>query len=283
MECLATMASNSTLKSTIKESHLVYYEQIGHGASGDVYKAILKSKKNGNKVVAAKKIPIFGIENFEEKFGSEINYLQTLSHENIITYYGHVITESYLVIVTEYAAKGSLYDILKRTTHLPSALKTKWAIQAATGIKYLQEQSVLHRDIKSPNLLITSNDDLKICDFGIAKDLTSTQVNWNFERFNQMAGPWGFQFHWQWPIIPQSRHLCIWSCSVGIRDLWGTLQRNAPRESHVGSWTWWHETKDFRKLSSCPERVDATMLGRRSTEETRCRWDPSTTGIVRAQ
>ena len=198
------MSSNSTLISTIKESHLVYHEQIGHGASGDVYKATLKSKKHGNKVVAAKKIPIFGIEDFEDKFGSEINYLQTLSHENIITYYGHVITKSHLVIVTEYAAKGSLYDILKGKTRLPDALKIKWARQAANGIKYLQERHVLHRDIKSPNLLITSNDDLKICDFGIAKDLTSTKSTETLKGSIRWLAPEAFNFKGKSQLSPKT-------------------------------------------------------------------------------
>ena len=165
------------LESTIDESELVYHEQVGRGASGDVFRVTWKSKEFGNIQAAAKKIPCLKNENVEEKFGSEVNYLQTLKHENIITYYGQVVTPDYLVIVTEYAANGSLYDYLRqRTTHLPQRQRLEWAIQAAKGIGYLQDNNILHRDIKSGNFLITSDNILKICDFGIAKDLTSTKT-----------------------------------------------------------------------------------------------------------
>lgn len=87
------------------------------------------------------------------------------------------MTENHVIIVTEYAAKGCLFDYLKkRKSQLPSNLKAKWIQQITEGIKYLSDHNVLHRDIKSPNLLITSDDDLKICDFGISKDLTSTKT-----------------------------------------------------------------------------------------------------------
>ena len=165
------------LESTIDESDLVYHEQVGRGATGDVFRVTWKSKRFGSIEAAAKKIPLFKDENIEEKFGSEVKYLQMLKHENIVTYYGQVVTPDYLVIVTEYAANGSLYDYLrKRTTPLPLKQKLEWAIQAAKGIGYLRDNNVLHRDIKSGNFLITRDNVLKICDFGIAKDLTSTKT-----------------------------------------------------------------------------------------------------------
>ena len=164
------------MESTLDETDLVYHEQVGRGASGDVFRITLKSKEFGSIEAAAKRIPLFEGENIEEKFGSEVKYLQTLKHENIVTYYGQVVTPEYLVIVTEYAAKGSLYDYLrKRSSPLSVRQKLKLAIQAAKGIGYLRDKRILHRDIKSGNFLITKDNVLKICDFGIAKDLTSTK------------------------------------------------------------------------------------------------------------
>ena len=165
------------LKSTIDESELIYHEPVGGGATGVVYRVTWKSRKFGHIEAAAKRIPIFKEDNVDEKFGSEIYYLQSLSHANIIAYYGHVVSPDHLVIVTEYAEKGSLFDYLHRTSHLPPKLKLKWAIQAARGIKYLQDKNIVHRDVKSGNFLITSQDNLKICDFGIAKDLSSTTAS----------------------------------------------------------------------------------------------------------
>ena len=76
------------LESTIDESELVYHEQVGRGASGDVFRVTWNSKMFGSIEAAAKKMPLLKDENIEEKFGSEVKYLQTLKHENIITYYG---------------------------------------------------------------------------------------------------------------------------------------------------------------------------------------------------
>ena len=134
------MASNDTppiLKSTIEESDLIFHDEppIGGGASGIVYRVTWKSPKLGDIEAAAKKIPIYKGDDIDEKFGSEINYLQTLSHPNIVTYYGHVVTRDHLVIVTEYAAKGDLFDYLKREKSLPKELKLKWATHAARGIR----------------------------------------------------------------------------------------------------------------------------------------------------
>ncbi|XP_072046696.1 mitogen-activated protein kinase kinase kinase 20-like [Amphiura filiformis] len=170
------MARSSRLHSTISETDIAYHEFIDRGSSGDVYRAYWNSPDLSEIEVAAKKIPLRKDQSIEDQLGNEINFLQKLEHPNIIKYYGQIITGNYVVIVTEYAAKGSLYDYLKCQSSIPSALKLKWAIQAARGIRYLQENKVLHRDIKSPNFLITADYNLKICDFGIAKDLTSTRT-----------------------------------------------------------------------------------------------------------
>ncbi len=166
--------SSQSLESTIEEKDLKYHEHIGRGGSGEVFRGTWTSKDCGDTEVALKKIFRDKDKNLEEQFGNEINFLRRLQHPNIIKYYGHVIIPTYVVIVTEYAAKGSLYDYLKTQSQLPDDLKKKWRIQAAKGIRYLQELNILHRDIKSPNFFITAEDDLKLGDFGIAKILTTT-------------------------------------------------------------------------------------------------------------
>ena len=180
--------------STIRESDLEYHEQIGRGGSSDVHRVTWKSKEFGSIEAAVKKIPILKDGNIEEMFGNEIKYLQSLSHPNIITYYGHVITSDHVIIVTEYAVNGTLYDNLKNKNRLPLKLKLKWAIQAAKGIKYLQDKNILHRDIKSINLLIDKDNNLKICDFGIAKDLTSTKTTRNLLGSIKYIPPEAFHF-----------------------------------------------------------------------------------------
>ena len=172
------MATNylHILKPTIDISDLTYHEPLGHGGFGEVYRATWKSKDLGEVETAAKKILVTKSQGISEELANEIRFLKTLKHSNIITYYGLALDSNHVVLVTEYAAGGSLFDYLQNKTELPSYLKAKWRKQAANGIKYLRDANVLHRDIKSPNLLITADLDLKICDFGISKDLTSTKT-----------------------------------------------------------------------------------------------------------
>ncbi len=153
---------------------LTYHERLGSGAGGEVYRVTWKSQQVGTIEAAAKKIRIDGEITEQQK--REIEYLKKLDHKNIIRYYDTIIEAEHVVIVTEFAAKGSLYDYLKDKDNLPEPLLHRWIFHLASALHYLGERSVLHRDLKSPNCVITAKDVLKICDFGIAKDLTSTKT-----------------------------------------------------------------------------------------------------------
>ena len=216
---MAANHQSPRLHSTIEESDIIYHEFIGRGGSGDVFRITWKSKKFGNIEAAAKKIPIMKDDDIDEKFGDEINYLQNLSHTNIISYYGHVIIPNYLVIVTEYASNGSLSDYLKCNKNLPHDLKLKWAIQAVRGIKYLQEKHILHRDIKSSNFLITSDNNLKLCDFGIAKDLTTTTTTSNTKGTIRWLAPEAYNFTSNSIVSPKadifSFGIVLWELETG--------------------------------------------------------------------
>ena len=158
--------------SCITESELVYQEYLGSGGSGDVYKATWKSA-DGDVEVAAKKIPKDPY--ITEEVNSEIEILKKFDHENVIKYYGHLETNDHIIIVTEFAAKGSLHAYLKTRSRLHSSKIRKWALEAARAIEYLRKRRVIHRDVKSHNFLITADGTLKICDFGLAKHLSRTR------------------------------------------------------------------------------------------------------------
>ena len=89
--------------------------------------------------------------------------------------FGTVAEAGCVAIITEYAAKGSTYDYLKDKTSLPHKLADQWSLQAARAIQYIQKHHIVHRDIKSSNYVIMLDNTLKLCDFGIAKYLTSTK------------------------------------------------------------------------------------------------------------
>ncbi len=167
-------------ESTIKETDIIYHERLGFGADGEVYRITWKSEE-GEVEAAAKKIKLPSDASRFQQLKFEIHVAQNFRHENVIRYYGYAITETHVIIVMEYAAKGSLFRYLKSLrkkdpkVHLSSGEIHSWAKQAAKGIQYLRKSSLVHRDVKSPNLLITADNTLKLCDFGLTKYLPETR------------------------------------------------------------------------------------------------------------
>ena len=80
-------------------------------------------------------------------------------------------------IVMEFCAYGSLYDVLKRRREKNSFTKPTqvldWSRQIAHGVNYLHANKIVHRDLKSPNILISDNNVLKISDFGTSKQMSN--------------------------------------------------------------------------------------------------------------
>lgn len=164
----------------IHESDLVLGKQIGSGAYAEVLEATLKTKDGTYKKVAAKRLysnicsPT--MTQVMEENQNELTIQCQLEHKNIVTFLGVVLTGTTMILVSELAAKGSLYDFLRRRNNNPLSERRfhKWILQAASSIQYLQEHGIVHRDIKSLNYLVTEDNTLKLCDFGIAKMITHT-------------------------------------------------------------------------------------------------------------
>ena len=99
------------------------------------------------------------------------------SHENIITLYGVVRHRHTIGIVMEYAPAGSLYDYLHKKGQKPSLEESvDWATQVARGIKHLHDNHIIHRDLKSENVLLSEKKVAKIGDFGTARILKHTKT-----------------------------------------------------------------------------------------------------------
>ncbi|XP_072035307.1 uncharacterized protein [Amphiura filiformis] len=164
----------------IHEYQLQYQEQLGSGGDGEVYRVLLKTEDGRTIEAAAKRFRENKKESELESQKKELDFLRQLRHPNIIQFFYAVLTPL-TIIVTEYASKGSLYEYLKRRTRLPKAQMLEWARQVSCAVQYLQEENVVHRDIKSSNIVITADDTLKLCDFGIAKRQCNTEKT-NHER-----------------------------------------------------------------------------------------------------
>ena len=97
------------------------------------------------------------------------------SHPNIIAFYGFAYDHPQTTIVTALARKGSLYDLLHKRKEKPIEQQSlAWAKQIAYGLAYMHEHDLVHRDLKSSNILFSDNMVAQICDFGVSRFLKET-------------------------------------------------------------------------------------------------------------
>lgn len=170
-------AAGQNWKKQIQVTEIKILGRIGRGSYGDVFKGVWQGT-----VVAVKKLPGYFIELREEEsaafldnFQKEASIMKSLHHPNILQLLSTYMEPPDLCLVMEYMPKGSLYKILHdQTVQLDWPIVRKILLDAAKGMAYLHgcEPVVIHRDLKSHNLLIDNNWTCKVCDFGLSKILT---------------------------------------------------------------------------------------------------------------
>ncbi|XP_039613571.1 mitogen-activated protein kinase kinase kinase 20 isoform X1 [Polypterus senegalus] len=222
----------------IKLDDILFYENCGGGSFGSVYRAKWISQ---DKEVAVKKL--LKIEN-------EAEILSVLSHRNVIQFYGAILEAPNYGIVTEYAGGGSLYDYLSsaKSEEMDMGQIMTWAMDIAKGMHYLHMEApvrVIHRDLKSRNVVITAEKILKICDFGASKFHSHT-------THMSLVGT----FPWMAPEVIQSLPVSE-TCdtySYGV-VLWEMLTREIPFKGLEGLQVAWLVVEKNERLtipSSCP-------------------------------
>ncbi|KAK7844343.1 putative serine/threonine-protein kinase sis8 [Quercus suber] len=106
-----------------------------------------------------------------------VRIMKRLRHPNVVLFMGAVTRTPNLSIITEFLPRGSLYRLLHRPNNqLDERRRLRMALDAARGMNYLHNCSpmIVHRDLKSPNLLVDKNWVVKVCDFGLSRMKHST-------------------------------------------------------------------------------------------------------------
>ncbi|KAM5586125.1 hypothetical protein ABKV19_005164 [Rosa sericea] len=143
-------------------------EKLGEGGFGEVYKGFIEDL---NSYVAVKKISKRSKQGLKE-YAAEVRIISRLRHRNLVNLIGWC-HEKKLLLVYEFMPNGSLDShLFKEQNLLEWKLRYRIAQGLASGLLYLHEeweQCVLHRDIKSSNVMLDSNFNAKLGDFGLAR------------------------------------------------------------------------------------------------------------------
>ncbi|KAG2629977.1 hypothetical protein PVAP13_3KG513600 [Panicum virgatum] len=147
---------------------LVIGEQIGQGSCGTVYHALWYGSDVAVKVFSKQEYS----EDVIQAFRQEVSLMKKLRHPNILLFMGAVTSPQRLCIVTEFLPRGSLFRLLQRSgTKLDVRRRIHMALDIARGMNYLHHSSppIIHRDLKSSNLLVDKNWTVKVADFGLSR------------------------------------------------------------------------------------------------------------------
>lgn len=145
-------------------------ERIGAGSFGTVHRA----DWNGSDVAVKILIEQDFFEERLKEFIREVAIMKRMRHPNVVLFMGAVMKQPNLSIVTEYLPRGSLYRLLHRAgmrEQLDERRRLRMALDVAKGMNYLHRLNppVVHRDLKSPNLLVDKTWTVKVCDFGLSR------------------------------------------------------------------------------------------------------------------
>ncbi|XP_051142492.1 LRR receptor-like serine/threonine-protein kinase ERL1 isoform X2 [Andrographis paniculata] len=150
---------------------------IGYGASSTVYKCVLKNSRP----IAIKRL-YTQYRHDSSEFETELETIGSIRHRNLVGLHGYSLSTQGNLLFYDYMENGSLWDLL----HGPSKVKLDWearlkiAVGAAQGLAYLHHDCsprIIHRDVKSSNILLDENFEAHLSDFGIAKCLPTANTH----------------------------------------------------------------------------------------------------------
>ena len=143
-------------------------KKIGQGGFSEIFESKWLNFPVAVKVIFDPNIN----ETLMEEFNNEIEKLFILRHPYIIQLYGITDKAQKLAVITELAEKGSLFDYLHKdpkNKNLSLSFKNKITSQLIRTMYYIHSRGFVHRDLKTQNILLDKNLDMKMCDFGLTK------------------------------------------------------------------------------------------------------------------
>ncbi|XP_062197496.1 serine/threonine-protein kinase STY46-like [Phragmites australis] len=140
--------------------------KVASGSCGDMFLGTYRGEDVAVKVLSPEKLN----QNAWDEFKQEICMLREVEHPNIVGFIGSCTKPPQFYIITECMSRGSLFDLL-HNEHNVLDLQTllKFALDVCRGMSYLHQKGIIHRDLKSANLLLDKDNVVKVADFGLAR------------------------------------------------------------------------------------------------------------------
>ncbi|KAG2243854.1 hypothetical protein Bca52824_094296 [Brassica carinata] len=253
-------------------SNLMEHNVIGSGGSGKVYKIFIGS--SGQHVAVKriwdnKKLD----KKLEKEFIAEVEILGTIRHVNIVKLLCCISREDSKLLVYEYLEKRSLDQWLhgKQKEGVVEANSLNWAqrlniaVGAAQGLCYMHHDctpAIIHRDVKSSNILLDYEFNAKIADFGLAKLLV--KQNQQPHTMSAVAGSFGY-------IAPEYAYtskvdekIDVYSFGVVLLELvTGREGNNGDEHTNLADWSWRH----YQSKKPLTEAFDEDIKDASNTEE----------------
>ncbi|CAL8346138.1 unnamed protein product [Lota lota] len=272
-------STNSLLKSDtfvqhIKRHNIVLKRELGEGAFGKVFLAeCYNLSPEQEKILVAVKTLKEASENARKDFHREAELLTNLQHEHIVTFYGVCVESDPLIMVFEYMKHGDLNKFLRahgpdavlmsegqttRPVELTQSQMLHIAQQIAAGMVYLASQHFVHRDLATRNCLVGENLLVKIGDFGMSRDVYSTD-------YYRVGGHTMLPIRWMPPESIMYRKFTtesdVWSLGVVLWEIftygkqpWYQLSNNEVIECIT-------QGRVLQRPRTCPKEVYDLMLG----------------------
>ena len=250
----------------LKKATKGFTEEIGKGAWGAVYKGVLSN----NQIVAIKRL--YEANEGEDVFLAEVSIIGRLNHMNLIDMWGYCVEGKHRILVYEYMEHGSLAESLSSNA-LDWKQRFEIALGTARGLAYLHEEClewVLHCDVKPQNILLDSNYQPKVADFGLSK--LQNRGDLNNPNFSKMRGTRGYMAP-EWVFnLPITSKVDVYSYGIvvlemvtGKNTIMGVHDIDVGVEAeHKRLVTWVRETKNGKVgIASWIEHIiDPKMEGR---------------------
>ncbi|KAK9532538.1 hypothetical protein VZT92_009918 [Zoarces viviparus] len=269
-----SMLKSDTFVQHIKTHNIVLKRELGEGAFGKVFLAeCYNLTPDQEKLHVAVKTLKEANESGRADFYREAELLTNLQHEHIVTFYGVCVESDPLIMVFEYMKHGDLNKFLR--SHGPDAVLMsdgQHSIQAeltqsqmlhiaqqiAAGMVYLASQHFVHRDLATRNCLVGENLLVKIGDFGMSRDVYSTD-------YYRVGGHTMLPIRWMPPESIMYRRFTtesdVWSLGVVLWEIftygkqpWYQLSNNEVIECIT-------QGRVLQRPRSCPKEVYDLMLG----------------------